>query len=105
MASLKGTDISPQSYTTVYWDTTTHDVFLLVNNLPKPASGKQYQVWALLNNQPIDLGLIDNDYFVKQNRLLIKAKNVQQAEAFAITLEDTGGNPTPKGKIYVVGKP
>lgn len=104
MASMKGLDPSPASFATVFWDTTSKDAYLLINNLPAPASEMQYQLWALMDGQPIDLGVIDNDVFIKQTRLLIKGKNVQNAQAFAITLENKGGNPTPKGKIYVMGK-
>jgi anti-sigma-K factor RskA len=100
---LKGTPDFPKAMTTVYWDSTNHDVYLLVNNLPKPASDKQYQIWALMNGQPIDLGLIENEYFVKQNTLMVKAKNVNKAQAFAITLEKKGGNPTPQGQMVVLG--
>lgn len=101
MASMKGLEISPASYATVYWDTTSHDVYLLTNNLPTPASDKQYQLWALLNGKPVDLGVFD----IKKERLLIQAKNTQGAEAFAITLENKGGSPTPTmEKIYVMGK-
>jgi anti-sigma-K factor RskA len=103
MALMKGLDPSPHSFTTVYWDTISHDVYLLVNNLPKAASDKQYQIWALLDGKPIDMGLIDNEFFAEQKRLLIKAKNVQNAQAFAITLEKKGGNPTPQGVMYVLG--
>ncbi|HMU45551.1 MAG TPA: anti-sigma factor [Chitinophagaceae bacterium] len=105
MASMKGTEISPQSFATVYWDTTTHDVYLMLNNLPKPASDKQYQLWALLDGQPIDIGLIDNKYFVEQDKLLVRAKNIQNAQAFAITLEKKGRADIskPGGPIYVVG--
>jgi anti-sigma-K factor RskA len=104
VASLKGLDPAPQALTTVYWDSTSTDVYLLVNNLPKPASDKQYQIWALLDGKPIDLGLIDNEFFVDQKRLLVKAKNVQKAQAFAITLEKKGGNGAkPAGAIYVLG--
>jgi anti-sigma-K factor RskA len=104
IASLKGLEPAPQALTTVYWDTTSNDVYLLVNNLPKPASDKQYQIWALLDGKPIDLGLIDNEFFVDQKRLLIKAKNVQNAQAFAITLEKKGGSgATPQGTMYVLG--
>lgn len=105
MASLKGLPASPQSYTTVYWDSTSHDVYLLVNNLPNPPSDKQYQLWALADGQPIDLGFIGDDYFVKKSQLLIKAKNVQKAQAFAITLE-TKNRPNPEkpaGDMYVMG--
>ncbi|HKC35646.1 MAG TPA: anti-sigma factor [Chitinophagaceae bacterium] len=100
-ASLKGMGISPASYATVYWDTTSHDVYLLVNNLPVPASDKQYQLWALLNGKPVDLGVFD----IKKEKLLIQAKNTQGAEAFAITLENKGGSPTPTmEKMYVKGE-
>ncbi len=100
MASMKGLDASPQSYATVYWDTTSHDVYLMTNNLPIPASDKQYQLWAIFNGQPVDLGVFD----MKKEKLLIQAKNAQGAEAFAITLEKKGGSLTPEGTMYVMGK-
>jgi anti-sigma-K factor RskA len=103
MAAMKGLEASPASYTTVYWDTTTKSVFLLVNNLPKPASDKQYQLWALLDGKPIDLGLINNDLLIGQRPLLLRMNNAAGAQAFAITLEQKGGNPTPKGKMYTMG--
>lgn len=104
MAALKGMDISPESYTTVYWDTASHDVFLLTNNLPAPPTDKQYQLWALLNGKPVDLGMLDFD--VSQKKLLVRMKNAQNAQAFAITLEkkDRPNPTTPAGDMYVMGK-
>ncbi|RYZ30874.1 MAG: anti-sigma factor [Chitinophagaceae bacterium] len=105
MVSLKGTQEAPQAYTTVYWDTTgaSKDVYLMINNLPQPPSEKQYQLWALLDGQPIDLGVFDYD--VREKRLLVRMKNVQNAQAFAITLERRGrpNQEKPEGQIYVVG--
>ena len=104
MVSLKGTAMAPQAQTTVFWDTTgTKDVYLMVNNLPQPASDKQYQLWAIIDKKPVDLGLID--YEVRQKRLLVRMKNVQNAQAFAITLEQRGRQNTdkPEGQMYVVG--
>ena len=103
MASMKGLDVSPKSFATVYWDTTSKDVYLLINNLPRPASDKQYQLWSILDGKPVDGGMIDNDYFLHQNKLLIRMKNAQGAQSFAITLEKKGGNPTPEGVMYVLG--
>ena len=102
MVKMDGTSVSPQYYTTVYWDTTSHDVYLLVNNLPKPASDRQYQLWALLNGQPIDMGLLE----ISEKPLqLYHMKNAQAAQAFAITLEKKGGSSTPTlDKMYVMGK-
>ena len=103
MASLKGMDASPQSYATVYWDTASHDVYLLANNLPVPPGDKQYQLWALLDGQPIDLGMLD--YNIKQKKLLVRMKNAQKAQAFAITLEkkDRSDASKPQGDMYVMG--
>jgi len=101
MARMDGTVVSPQSFTTVYWDTTSHDVYLLINNLPKPASSEQYQLWALLDGKPIDMGMLE----ISEKPLqLYRMKNAQAAQAFAITLEKKGGNPTPQGPMYVIGK-
>jgi anti-sigma-K factor RskA len=90
-AALKGN--GDQAYAIVYWDTvsTSRDVYLMINNLPQPSSDKQYQLWALLNGQPIDLGMIE----ATQKRLLYRMKNVQDAQAFAITLEPKGGSAKP----------
>ena len=104
MVGLNGTANSPKSFATVYWDTTSHDVYLLVNNLPKPASDEQYQLWALLktNNQlqTIDLGMLQ----LSQKPLQVyKMTNARSAQAFAITLEKKDGNPDPNlQKIYVM---
>lgn len=103
MAAMKGMEPSPASFATVYWDTTSKDVILVVNNLPKPASDKQYQLWALLDGKPIDVGMIDNDIFTGEKKLMIQMKNVSGAQAFAITLEKKGGNPTPQGPMYTLG--
>jgi anti-sigma-K factor RskA len=93
MAALEGTQNSPQSFVTVYWDSTSKDVFLMINNLPQPASDKQYQLWALLNGQPIDLGVFE----MKKDKMLpiIQMKNAQNVQAFAITLGKKGGNSSP----------
>ncbi len=102
-ATLQGTSNSPRSFANVYWDSTTKDVWLLVNNMPAPVSEKQYQLWALFNGKPIDLGVIEPNIW--QEKLLVKMKNVQGAEAFAITLEPQGGSTSPTmEKMYVKGK-
>ena len=103
MAKMKGMQVSPQSYATVYWDTASHDVYLLANNLPTPPSDMQYQLWALLDGKPVDLGMLDYDIY--QNKLLVRMKNVQDAQAFAITLEkkDRTDTSKPEGNMYVMG--
>jgi anti-sigma-K factor RskA len=102
MAAMKGQEISPSSYATVYWDTTSQDVYLMINNMPKPASDKQYQLWAFLNGQPIDMGLIE---ITEKPLQLYHLKKAQAAQAFAITLENKGRTDIskPGGDVYVMG--
>jgi anti-sigma-K factor RskA len=101
LATMKGTPKAPNALATVYWDTTNTDVYIMINNLPQPASDKQYQLWALLNGKPIDLGVFE----LKQQQLLVKMRNVQNAQAFAVTLEPKGGSAAPTMEaLYVVGE-
>ena len=103
MASMKGMEISPASYATVYWDTASHDVYLMINNMPKPPSDMQYQLWAFLDGQPIDMGLIE---ITEKPLQLYRLKKAQASQAFAITLEKKDRNDVskPGGDVYVMGK-
>lgn len=103
MAGMKGTAEAPAAYATVYWDSLNKDVYLMVNNLPAPPSQMQYQLWALINGEPVDAGMIPNDVFIGRKKLLLTMKSATGAQAFAITLEKKGGNPTPQGKMYTLG--
>jgi anti-sigma-K factor RskA len=81
----------------------TGEVYIDPSNLPEAPAGKQYQLWAIVDGKPVDGGMIittkkDNKYRIQ------KMKTFGKAEAFAVTLETEGGNPTPKGDMYVLGK-
>jgi hypothetical protein len=75
----------------VYWDSLSKNTFLLLGNIPKSVSDKQFQLWALLDNRPVNLGIFD----VREEGQLIQMKNINNAKAFAITLEPKGGSTTP----------
>jgi anti-sigma-K factor RskA len=85
----------------IYWDTRSKDVYLMVHHLPQPTADKQYQLWAIVNGQPVDAGVFDMN---NQSGLMVKMKNIPEAQLFAVTLEQKGGSPTPKGPMYVLGK-
>lgn len=95
------TSPSPSSMATVYWNTESKDVYLLVNQLPKPVSDKQYQLWAIVDGKPVDAGIFDTEEGIS----FVKLKTIQKAESFAVTLENRGGSVTPTLKaMYVMGK-
>jgi anti-sigma-K factor RskA len=99
VVSMVGTQQNPSS-ANIYWDTASTDVFMVVKNMPKLPSEKQYQLWAFIEGKPVDLGLFDAD---KQN-FFLKMKNTQKAEAFAITIEKRGNGPKPEGPVETYGK-
>lgn len=96
---MPGTNGKEGLLTTVYWNTQTKDVYLIANNLSKAPAGKQYQLWALIDGKPVDAGMVDDC-----NGRLCRLKQIQKADAFAITLEKTGGSPVPTlSQLYVMG--
>jgi anti-sigma-K factor RskA len=102
MAVIKmpGTPGKEQNLATVYWNTINKDVYVRPNKLPQPAKGKQFQLWALVDGQPVDAGLLD-----PACAHVCKMKNIPKAQAFAITLENEGGSPTPTmNEMFVLGK-
>jgi anti-sigma-K factor RskA len=70
--------------------------------LPPAPAGKQYQLWSIVDDKPVDIGMLDDHFESK----LLKMKNTRSGSvAFAITLEKTGGSPTPTmEEMYVMGK-
>lgn len=101
IVDLKGMEVSPNSYATVYWDPNSKKVMLNVDNLPPPPPDKQYQLWALKDGKPIDAGIFDMD----KDPMHMMPVTIPAADAFAVTLEKKGGSPTPDLKqLYVMGK-
>jgi len=82
----------------VIWNTKTHEVFVAGVSLPAPPSGKQYQLWAIVDGKPVDAGVMHEIKNVAQ-----KMKTFDRADAFAISIEKEGGNPTPT-EVYMMGK-
>lgn len=97
---LKGIENHPGMAITVFWNEKTSELSLMVNNLPKPEKGKQFQLWALYNGQPIDAGV----FHVNDSLQMQKMKLIENANAFAVTLENEGGSPSPTlDQMYAMG--
>ena len=91
----------PSSLATVYWDKRTKDVFIMANAMPLPGTDKQYQLWAIVNGQPVDAGVFD----VNDPHIRLRMKTIRNAQAFAVTLEKKGGSSKPNMQaMYVMGK-
>ena len=95
VVNMVGMQKGSPSSASVYWDSTSANVYLIVKNMPKLPSDKQYQLWALINNKPVDLGLFDAP---KDNKIMLRMKNTEKADAFAITIENKGNTGGPNLK-------
>ena len=85
----------------VYWNQDSEEVYLNAANLPQPPADKQYQLWALLDGQPIDAGVFE---FTDTAESLLEMKSMAAADAFAITLEPVGGSVSPTlDDLQVIG--
>jgi len=99
--NLKGVPKFSDALATAYWNTSTHDLYLKINNLPAPPSEMQYQLWAIVDGKPVDAGVFD---LADNNVILQKMKSFNSAQAFAVTLEKKGGSVAPNlDAMYVIG--
>jgi anti-sigma-K factor RskA len=85
---LNGVEAHPEARAMVYWDSHNHNVYLDNMALPQPPSGKQYQLWAIVDGKPVSAGLDAAD-------ATQSLATIDKAQAFAITLEPSGGSVSP----------
>ncbi len=87
------------SMASVYWNEQTKEVYLSIQNMKQLAQENQYQLWAMIDGNPVDAGVFD----VASNGL-IRMQDMTGAATFAITIEPRGGRPTPTlEKLQVIG--
>ncbi|OIN59212.1 anti-sigma factor [Arsenicibacter rosenii] len=88
---LKGNEKAPDGNLAVYWNQQTGQLALDISSLPALPSSQQYQLWTLKGGKPFDAGVFDPITGVHH------LHPIQQGtvDAFAITIEQRGGSPTP----------
>jgi len=98
---LNGVAGEPNARAIVYWNTLNKRVIVSPTDLPAPPEGKQYQLWAMVDGKPVDAGVFD---VTSDSIKLDEVKKIDNAQAFAITLEQKGGVPSPTlSAMYVMG--
>jgi anti-sigma-K factor RskA len=86
----------------VYWSKDKGEAYLALHNIPMPPQGKQYQLWVIQDGKPVDMGVISNDMVTKEGMVQKIPMAVASGQAFAISIENEGGNPTPT-QVFMVG--
>lgn len=87
---LEGTENSPDAQAVIYWNRKKEQVYLNSGSLATLPADRQYQLWALIDGEPVDAGVFDAS---SGNFQIMKA--IAKADAFAVTIEQAGGNESP----------
>jgi len=99
---LAGLPLSPAAKALIFWDKERKATYINTADLPPLAQEKQYQLWAIVDGKPVDLGVLPNE---RSQTALIKVKDVSEPQAFAITIEPKGGSVNPTmDQMVVLGK-
>lgn len=105
VASLAGTENSPQAKARLVFDKQTGKAFLYVEGLPDAPQGKAYQIWWISDpTKPAPGGTFKtHDNGKGELRDQIPPKDLN-AGVFAVTLEPESGSQSPTSKPYLISK-
>ena len=94
LVTLKGSEKAPESSLLVAINDDKQEVMIDLSSLNMPSNDKdhQYQLWAMVNGKPVDLGVFDAK---SDSTGMKKMKFIKDAQAFAVTLEPKGGSLNP----------
>ncbi|RZK16331.1 MAG: anti-sigma factor [Pedobacter sp.] len=102
---MAGQPFSPKAKMNVYWNKVDKSVLInyVAMDLPKTDEKHEYQLWAMVDGKPVSLGVFGKTDSTA-NEALQKMQTIQNAQAFAVTVEPMGGsvNPTME-KLSVFG--
>ncbi|MDX5479388.1 MAG: anti-sigma factor [Cyclobacteriaceae bacterium] len=100
---LSGTafEIQEDAKLNVFWNPNEALVYVTVQNLALLGADQDYQLWAIGEDGPIGIGLVNP----QERNVLQKMDAVVAAGAFAITIEPKGGSLTPTlEKLVALGE-
>ncbi|SNS66670.1 Anti-sigma-K factor RskA [Belliella buryatensis] len=95
-----GFEMQKDAQVDVWWDKGAESVFISVNTLNELDENSDYQLWAIGDDGPVGIGLVN----AGQKFSLQQMQAVAAAGAFAITIEPKGGSESPTlEKLVVLG--
>lgn len=99
---LAGVQNSPKANMLVYWNKTNKNILInyAAMDLPKTDQSHEYQLWALVDGKPVSLGVFASNETAKE--AVLQMETILKAQAFAVTIEPTGGSTNPTMEKMVV---
>lgn len=100
---LKTTKPEQYNLAAVFWNKKTNEVHLMSASMAALPADKQYELWAIIDGAPVNIGALDNC----GKEALCKMSSISKAPAvFAITIEEKGAiKATPNMPGMVVAGP
>jgi len=97
----EGFEMQKDAKVDLIWDPKAQNVFIAVNNLNDLSDEFDYQLWAIGDDGPVGIGLVNEGEKLTRQQM----EAVAQAGAFAITIEPKGGSKAPNlEKLVVLGE-
>ena len=87
--ALRGNDKASKLKLIAYWNDDLQKSLLSVIDLPSPPKGKCYQMWADVDGEMLDLGVVNI------SNGIIDWKYLENAESLNVTIEPEGGSKHP----------
>jgi anti-sigma-K factor RskA len=97
----------PQAVAVSVWNQQQQDGLLVVENLPKLAAGKDYQLWVIdpTIKAPVSAGVFKVDAEGKMRLKFKPEQPINDPGKFAVTVEKEGGVPQPTlSQLVVISK-
>ncbi|HKC11647.1 MAG TPA: anti-sigma factor [Vicinamibacteria bacterium] len=102
VTSLGGLAAAPQAHARVVWNPGSREAVLLVSGLTPAPAGKTYELWVIAK-APVPAGVFQVDAEGRAVFRLPIVDEVARVKTFAVTLEVTGGVPSPSGPMVLAG--
>ena len=85
----------------ICWNKIDKSVMIAADKMPEKGGDKDFQLWAIVNGKPVDMGVLP----VEMNgNFIVLPATVENPQAFAITLENKGGSLVPTlEQMYLAG--
>ena len=103
VVALSGQAPSPEARARMLWHEKAGGL-LVAAGLPPAPAGKTYQLWAIAGTGPVSAGVFTVDAQGTASLRVSPLPGVARVDAFAVTLEPTGGLPAPSGPMVLIGK-
>ena len=90
----------PNTIAVIFQNPTLRKSYLEIVDMPAAPADRQYQLWAIVDGTPVDMGVFD--ITLTSGSVFLEVPFIDNAQAYAVTVEQTGGSPTPTLEEMVI---